>query len=189
MTYFPGAVGVRDSCRLCDSGGNTKALLFLPSLHPLHGPYVSLGEVFRESAGFRGCQMCVFTPPFPSYSLPPSPPRWFLHGRRLSIRASGLQEPESTAASLCCPEKRSLVWGGASAAPRGRRVNPGAPLASWLHWKVSSPHLFLQGQRSACFSLCGGAFWLNLNSSQPRVDALNPAEHAEFQTNKSMRKI
>lgn len=116
---------------------------------------------FSESLqGFADAR-CVFLPPhppFPSYSLPPSPPRWFLHGRRLSIRASGLQEPESTAASLCCPEKRSLVWGGASAAPRGRRVNPGAPLASWLHWKVSSPHLFLQGQRSACFSLCGGAF-------------------------------
>lgn len=159
MTYFPGAVGVRDSCRLCDSGGNTKALLFLPSLHLLRGPYVPLGEVFRESADAR----CVFLPPPPppppssSPILPlPSPlvPAW-AQALNQSIGAPGTGEHSSVSV---LPREAQPCLGRCICSPPGQEGEPRCPLTSWFHWKVSSPHLFLQGQRSTCFSLRGGAF-------------------------------
>lgn len=52
--------------------------------------------------------------------LAPPPRRWSVHGPcRLSVVAWTCW---STAASLCCPEKRSLVW-GICGPPGGRRVS------------------------------------------------------------------
>lgn len=79
--------------------------------------------------GFCRCQMCLH----PLYcSLFPS--LWFLHGCRVSIRASGLQEPEHSSLSVPPREAqpclgRCICGLGAS---WGKRASPGAP-ACWFH--------------------------------------------------------
>lgn len=72
------------------------------------------------------CQMCLH--PLPCSRLPSL---WFLQGHRVSIRASGLQEPEHSSLSVlpreaqpCLGFAASVVWG----ASRGKRANPGGPL-------------------------------------------------------------
>lgn len=66
MTYYPGAVGVGDSCRR-HSGASAKAEP--PS--PRHGPYVSLAEVFPESCRVSPMpDVCFFAPPYRPLPLP-----------------------------------------------------------------------------------------------------------------------
>lgn len=77
---------------------------------------------------FCRCQMCLH--PLP---CSPFPSLWFLHGRRVSIRASGLQEPEHSSLSVLPREVqpclgRCICSLGAS---WGKRANPGAP-ACWF---------------------------------------------------------
>ncbi|KAK5857538.1 hypothetical protein PBY51_010778 [Eleginops maclovinus] len=66
---------------------------------------------------------------FASPHLLPFPSLWFLHGRRVSIRASGLQEPEHSSVSVLPREVqpclgRCICSLGAS---WGKRASPGAP--------------------------------------------------------------
>lgn len=108
--------------------GNTALFLSAPLLmRPVHFSR----EVMRVC---RVSQMPdVFACP-PPHSLPnprtPYPSLWFLHGRRLSIRASGLQEPKHSSVSVL-PREVQPCLGRCICSPRGasrgKSVNPGAP--------------------------------------------------------------
>ncbi|MEQ2290895.1 hypothetical protein AMECASPLE_007763 [Ameca splendens] len=68
------------------------------------------------------------------FACPPFPSLWFLQGHTVSIRASGLQEPEHSSVSVLPREAQpclgSCICGlGASC---GERANPGAS-SSWFH--------------------------------------------------------
>lgn len=84
---------------------------------------------------FCRCQMCLH--PLP---CSPFPSLWFLHGRRVSIRASGLQEPEHSSLSVL-PREVQPCLGRCICSLRaswGKWVNPGAP-ACWFHSRSSPP--------------------------------------------------
>lgn len=109
--------------------GNTALFLSAPLLiRPVHFSH----EVMRVC---RVSQMPdVFACAPPPHSLPnpraPFPSLWFLHGRRLSIRASGLQEPEHSSVSVLPREVQPCLGRcicGPRGASRGKSVNPSAP--------------------------------------------------------------
>ena len=124
-------VGVCIFRRMYDSGGKTE-------LARLCGLYISLMMFWELCAGFFfffcRCQMCLH--PLP---CSPFPSLWFLHGRRVSIRASGLQEPEHSSVSVL-PREVQPCLGRCICSPGaswGKRAKPWCPLACWFHLRSS----------------------------------------------------
>ena len=96
----------------------------------------------------------------PSLALP-SPPSGSCMGAGSQSERQGSRN-RSTAVSLCCPEKCSLVWVGASAARGrvgGRGRNPGAPLHAGFTWGL----LLVRRLTPELWGLGGDKLILNLN--------------------------
>ncbi len=121
-TQLDMCVGMHIFRCMCHSRGKAE-------LTPLYGPYISLMVLWEFCAGFCRCQMCLH--PLP---CSPFPSLWFLHGRRVSIRASGLQEPEHSSVSVLPREVQPCLGqcicslGGEP----GEEGNPGAPMHAFF---------------------------------------------------------
>lgn len=110
-------VGVCIFCCMCDSRGGNGARFFYMASTFFSWWYESCVQVFFC------CRCQMFASP---HLLSPSPPS----GSSLSEHQGSRNR--STAVSLCCPEKCSLVWDGASAAWGRALVPPHAALTRGL---------------------------------------------------------
>lgn len=131
MTYFPGAVGVRDSCRLCDSVAEEtqkRSFFSRASIHYTARTFLSVR--FSESLqGFADAR-CVFLPPptpLPLVLPPsfPSPlvPAW-AQALNQSIGAPGTGEHSSVSV---LPREAQPCLGRCICSPPGQEGEPRCP--------------------------------------------------------------